>query len=132
MMDREKVIKGLECCQIGAIGCQTDCPYSLEDSCKIKLHRDAIALLNEQQEQIDRLLEENASNAEMTEGLKELLKEQGKKYNQLAEWAEGHIVFCKDCKHWDVYDDCPTVGYCDELELNKRDCWFCADGVRRE
>ena len=47
MPDREKVIEGLECCQIGAIGCQTDCPYSLEDSCKIKLHRDAIALMKE-------------------------------------------------------------------------------------
>jgi rubrerythrin len=35
-----------------------------------------IALLKEQQEQIDRLLEESASNAEMAEGMKELLKEQ--------------------------------------------------------
>ena len=48
-MDREKVIKGLECCQIGAIGCQTDCPYSQEKSCKIKLNNDAIALLKEQE-----------------------------------------------------------------------------------
>ena len=33
-------------------------------------------MLKEQQEQIDKLLEESASNAEMAEGMKELLKEQ--------------------------------------------------------
>jgi hypothetical protein len=37
---------------------------------------DALALLKEQQEQIDKLLEESASNAEIAEGYAELLKEQ--------------------------------------------------------
>ena len=36
----------------------------------------ALDLLKEQQEQIDRLIEESASNAEIAEGLNELLKEQ--------------------------------------------------------
>ena len=52
MIDRKKVIKGLECCQIGAIGCQTDCPYSHEESCKIKLTKDALALLKQEAEWI--------------------------------------------------------------------------------
>lgn len=44
--------------------------------CVVDVATDALALLKEQQEQIDRLIEENASNAEMAEGMKELLKEQ--------------------------------------------------------
>ncbi len=37
---------------------------------------ETITLLNTQQEQIDKLIEENASNAEMAEGFAKLLKEQ--------------------------------------------------------
>ena len=81
MTDRDKVIKGLENCSIqNDFGCQ-GCPY-LESRkqyghewCTTELAQDALTLLKEQQEQIDRLTEENASNAEMAEGLRELLKE---------------------------------------------------------
>jgi hypothetical protein len=55
-IDREKVIKGLEFCQ-GA--CGTCCPYwngSMTDgSCMVKLHADALALLKEQEKEIESL-----------------------------------------------------------------------------
>lgn len=54
-MDREKVIKGLECHQIDnnhRINC-TDCPYYVDDDSHIRcvndLHDDAIELLKEQE-----------------------------------------------------------------------------------
>ena len=68
MPDREKVIKGLETIRFNLRQMNHGL---LADFCD-----DALALLKEQQEQIDRLLEESASNAEMAEGMKELLKEQ--------------------------------------------------------
>lgn len=57
MIDREKVIRGLECCKEAcAIGC---CPYwngSITDgSCMLKLHANALALLKEQEAEIDSL-----------------------------------------------------------------------------
>ena len=49
-MDKEKVIKGLECCSIPQGHCGK-CPYETEDSiteCTSELAKDAIALLKEQ------------------------------------------------------------------------------------
>lgn len=62
MIDREKVIKGLECClAVKNAGTQTcfDCPYRELDgkenvSCEDWLMDDALALLKEQQETIER------------------------------------------------------------------------------
>lgn len=61
MHDREKVIKGLECHQIDdnhRINC-TDCPYYVDDDnhirCVNDLHDDALAMLKEQREEIERL-----------------------------------------------------------------------------
>ena len=52
MMDREKVIKGLECCQLDVNKC-LDCPYLDKQNkvaeCGIELHRDALALLKAQE-----------------------------------------------------------------------------------
>ena len=45
MVDREKVIKGLECC---AVGCRSGCPYSDIDDCESMLCADALALLKAQ------------------------------------------------------------------------------------
>ena len=89
MPDREKVKTGFELCANGepCMGEKfTSCPFSprnnAEQNCGVTMARNAIAKLKEQEEQIDRLIEENASNAEMAEGLRELLKEQDKKqYN---------------------------------------------------
>ena len=50
MVDREKVIKGLEC-HAKAIGCRKYCPYwSIEKiDCSIELADDALALLKEKE-----------------------------------------------------------------------------------
>lgn len=54
MPDREKVIKGLDCCldvirsRQFSSGCGF-CPYVSEERCKVKMIEDAIALLKEQE-----------------------------------------------------------------------------------
>lgn len=135
-MDREKVIKGLEILMNGCeyIQCEDCCFYisTKPFRCGLReeqIQEDALALLKEQQEQIDRLLEESASNAEMAEGMKELLKEQEA------------VVRCKDCANGEVctqswdgvqYVECHAheeEGY-DHEDGHPLD-WFCADGKRR-
>ena len=60
-MDREKIIKGLECHRIDnnhRINC-ADCPYYVNDdnhiNCVNDLHDDAIAMLKEQEAEIRKL-----------------------------------------------------------------------------
>ena len=50
-MDREKVVKGLECC---ADSCRHGCPYADDDDCESALCADALALLKEQAERIQK------------------------------------------------------------------------------
>ena len=50
MMDREKVIKGLECCN-EFVTCKANCPYR-NDGCREILSRDAIALLKAQEPRV--------------------------------------------------------------------------------
>lgn len=84
---------------------------------------DAIAILKEQQEQIDRLIEENASNAEMAEGLKELLKEQEAGHWILLENCSNSGVYCSEC-HTKVFDNYP---------FKKKFSYFCPHcGTRME
>ena len=47
--DREKVIRGLECCYNNNCGA---CPYSAIKKCQHKLHSDALALLREQEARV--------------------------------------------------------------------------------
>lgn len=60
MIDREKVIKGLDCCSSLDNNC-ADCPYNYdgdmsENEClRLKLIPDALALLKEQAAEIDSL-----------------------------------------------------------------------------
>lgn len=50
MTDREKVIKGLECCKIPFTKCYDGgCPYFENDGCKARLKGDALALLKSQE-----------------------------------------------------------------------------------
>lgn len=61
MADIEKVIKGLECCRIDEnrhINC-ADCPYYTDDDkgqmwCSNEINNDAIELLKEQKEKIEK------------------------------------------------------------------------------
>lgn len=60
MMDRERVIKGLECCDAlhngGVVMCGTECPYGIADGidrgCRVKLIPDALALLKAQEPRV--------------------------------------------------------------------------------
>lgn len=58
MPDREKVIKGLECC-LGSNDCdlepEEDCPYKGMCLCTMALRFDILTLLKEQQERIETL-----------------------------------------------------------------------------
>ena len=59
MIDREKVIKGLECCANGNSGkCIKECPYDFVNNanCTADMARDALELLKDQDEIIDALL----------------------------------------------------------------------------
>ena len=71
-MDREKVIKALECCTT-ALGC-VECPYAegekCTDSCKLQIDRDALALLKAQ-EQRHRLEVHNIGNVDIPDGVTE-------------------------------------------------------------
>jgi DNA-directed RNA polymerase subunit RPC12/RpoP len=49
MIDREKVIKGLEHCRRVSIGCQQKCPYKSNFGCRSQLMADALELLKEQE-----------------------------------------------------------------------------------
>lgn len=122
-VDREKVIKGLEVCASIAEGesCPKDCPYYQEVCYGYdQLMRDALSLLKEQEEQIDRLIEESASNAEMAEGMKELLKEQKT------------VVRCKDCINSGT-SRCPCHYSGDPyIDWDPDDDWYCADGEAKE
>ena len=63
MIDREKVIRGLEACQVEEEGCTTfckanGCPYNASFThCMTNLHKDALDLIKEQAERIKGLLE---------------------------------------------------------------------------
>ena len=102
-MEIDKVCRGLECL-IHMTSC-IGCPYwdsgRTRKDCLSHIGKDAIAMLKELEE----------------------------KYNKLAEWAEGHIVFCKDCKHYDR-DENSRLGTCLENGVCSTPDWFCADGER--
>ena len=114
MPDMERVEKALNICNSVEHPCN-ECPYLTVRNCSLQMVSDVRALMKEQQEQIDKLLEESASNAEMAEGMKELLKEQPQ------------IVRCKDCKYW---SESYSVWFC-PYHFNAHEDWFCADGERR-
>ena len=56
MPDREKVIKGLECCAHEEIGDCENCPYNENTPhCDISMMRDAIAMLKEQETSLEKV-----------------------------------------------------------------------------
>ena len=85
-MDKEKVIKGLECCQSKTMLWQHDqCPYNgFDEDCESNLHADALALLNEQEhkDKMFHALEEDWKR------LKALLKEKEEIINRY-QWEDG-------------------------------------------
>ena len=54
-MEKEKVIKALECCCKGADRCG-ECPYlNIDDCCLIRLPQDALAVIKQQEKEIAEL-----------------------------------------------------------------------------
>lgn len=67
MADREKVIRGLDCC-IGYCDEETGCPYFDIDDCDEKLRADALTLLKAQEAR-HRLEVHNIGNVDIPEGV---------------------------------------------------------------
>lgn len=103
MAEREKVIKGLECCTAPGRNCDMRCPYYDEDECEARLERDALILLKEQS---------NCENCAM------------------AIEDRQPVIRCKDCKNAEPAFD-GKMARCKIRGLRKND-WFCADGKRKE
>ena len=108
MVNKEKVIKGLEICYCPPSKCE-DCPYDGVENCNDTLCLDALSILKEQ---------DNCENCAIAIEDRQL------------------VVRCKDCKHWlptDRFDHDYHSGR-GQCEWNcwVRDFdWFCADGERR-
>jgi len=115
MIDKKKVIKVLEYCELGGSDpcCEKECPYYQIHNCTDKLKYNILALLREQNDC------ENCA---------------------IAIEDRQPVVRCKDCKYGSLY--C-TEDVCGEtlIECNRPDLgdvieihgwkWFCADGERR-
>ena len=104
-MDREKVIKGLECCKNKTMLWQHDqCPYhGFDEDCESNLHADALALLKESVSQgvvdqirwerdtaLSQLKEIGKGLGEKMDDIVAMLKEQGAEDEPtLKEWTAG-------------------------------------------
>ena len=121
MIDREKVIKGLECCirhgENAEVGCgrKDECPYEQNGlKCWLDLNRDALAMLKERETQ------------------KFFVDESGK-ITPLPV-----VVRCKDCKNVcmcdtsEIFPGISIYAKCTLTDKVHKPEWFCADGVKRD
>ena len=120
-MDREKVIKGLECCTKWD-SC-SDCPYQTPNEydiseCTEQMHKDALELLKEQ----DRLL------GKQQKGIDKLQADYSMLRHKFLEKTQ--IVRCKDCKHYNIIGCSEGFGWCERYNIGHTDDWFCSDGER--
>ena len=101
MDDMDKVAKGLKLCVVTGDFCG-ECPYDgMEESCIDHLHDDALALLQEQEEQIKTRDESLEKAREEIKWLRGMLKEQEEEIDKAfqsgvdagaeAQWASEHI-----------------------------------------
>ena len=92
MADREKVIKGLECCSeyIEDASC-SDCPYADDGECTSELAHDVLDLLKEQEEQIKTRDESLEKARKEIRWLREMLKEQESTLNRLRSTMEDMV-----------------------------------------
>ena len=120
MPDRDEIMKALEkcsgtSCRTG-VGCTEDCPYFFGWlSVPCNLRADTLALLKEQEAEIDEISDEYL----------DLGKEMAK---------QPKIVRCKDCKHWYFADNripSEQENVCGRNGIVVSPDWFCADGERR-
>ena len=90
MLDKEKVLKGLDICSSGF--CKKECPYYRQEHCSRTIMIDAYALLIEQDDnahELQRLVnkgyEANKALLEKCNNVVAMLKEQEEKYEKAAE-----------------------------------------------
>lgn len=118
MADREKILKGLECCcQMNGNVCRTECPYGdecIENECVGTAHlcANALELLKEQQETITSLQRTicklNAALAEQKHGHWILCEKQRRE-----EVENGNFYYlCSQCNRGDVHAKTQDVPYC--------------------
>ena len=122
MMDREKVIKGLECCTT-AIGCY-ECPYAVggkaTNACNLLIDRDALALLKAQEPVVHgRWVDEKGNPVPWCDALPS---------------SPAYSCWCNQCGTWLVASDeypvyglfCPACGAKMDGEANE--CREAAEG----
>ena len=110
MTDRERIIKGLECC-LGANDCniepEEDCPYKEMCLCAMALRLDILALLKEQEEQIknhDKSLEKAREEIKWLRGM--LKEQEAKTVSHIRTVAYRTIGYCPSCgRGLDSYED---------------------------
>ena len=123
MPDREKVIKGLECCHNKNMLWQHDqCPYhGFDEDCESNLHADALALLKEQEKQNGKCVNEcECWDAAYERGKQDTLNEQEavtiKKTKEHGFGVYGGI--CPKCRNW--------------IQSAHSFCGFCGQAVKWE
>ena len=94
MIDREKVIKGLECCAKDNCSINDTCPYGKEDAsyCLERLSADALAMLKEQAEEIQEVRRENSR-------ILNQFYEWAKENNAVRPVLEQDSMVCGNCGH---------------------------------
>ena len=125
MPDREKVIKGLECCKRKDGNECKVCPYTESEYCTEDMVTDALALLKESVSQavVDQIRWERDT---VLSQLKEIGKGFGEKMDDIVALLkeQQHDVLCRDCTH---YENCEIH----DLLLNHEN-GYCSDGERRD
>ena len=118
MVDREKVIKGLERCKLyNKVNCDK-CPYDYngrgngESECTAELASDALALLKERESVIEALKSD----------LDETLAVLGE---------QPDIVRCRDCKYWRTNTEFCMCWSVANAAHHTNPNWFCINGERR-
>ena len=113
MIDLEKVIKGLECCEASEILACESCPYreghDLDLICFDTLQADALETLKWEKIRINRL----------------------KKILDIVLKERRDFVRCKDCEYCEYPNS--EKEWCIKGHLHgNAETWFCADGKRKE
>ena len=126
MPEREKVMRGLEACQVEEDGCTTlckanDCPYNASSThCMTNLHKDALALLKEQEARVIELSEISPNIYVWVEDRDDgtvfplkggVIDPDGDDYFRFdADFGEDFVYYPtgRFGKYWRVWDKCPT------------------------
>ena len=127
MPDREKVIKGLECCQYSSKSHCDGCPYLYEGMCGINgctsdLAIETLALMKEQEADIKNL---NETIANLLQKITEMKMIYGD-----CEYV-GELVRCKDCQfHYAGENEADAWDRCRLHSINTESDNYCSWAVK--